>query len=191
MKGQKLLRTCLCALFAALLCVVAPIALPIGPIPISFSFLVIALIARLLGPLCGGASVLLYLSLGAIGLPVFGGGMGGFGALLGPTGGYLWSYLPTCLLMGWLYAWIDRRSISYAKRMLAEMLAGLCGLSVCYLFGTLQYAAIANISFFAALAVCVLPFLAFDIGKLLLLFFLSDRLLKIKRIRLALGLGEK
>ena len=127
------------------------------------------------------ASVLVYLVLGALGLPVFAGGMGGIGVLVGPTGGYIWSYLPIAALCGMLYRkiWIGHRS-GVIWRGIA---IGILGMAVCYLLGTVQYAFVANVSFFAALLVCVLPFLLFDLFKVVAVTLLSRHLLRITSLK--------
>lgn len=95
-------RNVLSALLAAALCVLAPIAVPVGPVPVTLATLGVYLAAGLLGPWRGIAAVGLYLALGAVGLPVFAGFSGGFQQLLGPTGGFLWGYLLCALMVGLL-----------------------------------------------------------------------------------------
>ena len=180
-RNKTLRRSCICALFAALLCVLSPVAIPIGTIPISLSFLVVLFCASMLG--AGGAviSVLIYLVLGALGLPVFAGGMGGVGVLVGPTGGYIWSYLPISAVCGFLYhrVWINHRSGS----VLRGVAVGALGMLICYLFGTVQYAVVANVSIWAAILVCVFPFLLFDLFKIVAVALLSEHLLRIASMR--------
>ena len=184
-KTKALCRISLCALFSAVLCVVSPVAIPIFAIPFSLSILIVLLAAAMLGPIGGAVSILLYLLIGALGLPVFGGGMGGFGVLLGPTGGFLWSYLPMSLLFGWLYRAFQAREEETTRRtrILLGILAGLPSLLICYTLGIIQYMAVARVSFVAAVMVCVLPFLVFDLVKLALVSFLSDRMKRIAVLR--------
>ena len=77
----------LMALFAALTCVLAPLSIPIGPVPISFTNLVIYFSLYVLGWQRATITYLVYLLLGLVGLPVFSGFAGGIGKLAGPTGG--------------------------------------------------------------------------------------------------------
>ena len=77
------------ALMAAVTCILAPLSIPIGPVPISFTNLAIYLSLYLLGWKRGTISYLIYLLIGLIGLPVFSGFTGGVGKLAGPTGGYI------------------------------------------------------------------------------------------------------
>ena len=82
-----------CAIFAALLCIFSPITLPIGPIPVSMGIFAVMLTGIVLGWKKGAVSVLIYLLIGLCGLPLFSGGKSGFAAFMGPTGGYVWSYV--------------------------------------------------------------------------------------------------
>jgi biotin transport system substrate-specific component len=188
---QKMLsRICVVALFSALICILSPLAIPIGPIPISLSLVAVFLSVMLLGVWGSLSAVAVYLMLGAMGLPVFSGGMAGLGVLLGPTGGYIWSYLPICLLCGWLY-----RTLFFSRpnkergffKLFWGIVCGLPGLLLCYLLGTLQYMLVASISFWSALAVCVIPFVGFDLIKLALVAFLGEKMLRIRWIRRMLG----
>jgi biotin transport system substrate-specific component len=93
-QADQLKRTVYAALFAALIAAGAFIAIPIGPVPIVLQNLFVLLAGLTLGPRFGVASVALYLLMGGFGFPVFAGGTGGIGRLFGPTGGYLFGFLP-------------------------------------------------------------------------------------------------
>ena len=77
------------ALMTAVTCILAPMSIPIGPVPISFTNLAIYLSLYLLGWKRGTISYLIYLLIGLVGLPVFSGFTGGPAKLAGPTGGYI------------------------------------------------------------------------------------------------------
>lgn len=147
------------AIMTAVLCVLCPLAVPIGPVPISLGTLAVFLCAYLLGPAKGLVAVLLYLLLGAAGLPVFSGFAGGIGKLLGPTGGYLIGYLPMVLIAGLFIA-------RYYKKIPMQVLGMLLGLAVLYALGTLWLAYQAGMPFGAALSAGVLPFIPVDLAKL-------------------------
>ena len=83
----------------AVTCVLGPLALPIGPVPISLTNLVIYFSLYVLGMKNATISYLVYLLLGLF-LPVFSGGAGGPGKLFGPTGGYLFGFIPMAILGG-------------------------------------------------------------------------------------------
>jgi len=92
------------ALFAALTGAVAwfKIPLPFTPVPITLQTLMVLLSGAMLGAYFGALSMIIYLILGAIGLPVFAGGSSGVGALLGPSGGYLFSYPVAAFAIGFM-----------------------------------------------------------------------------------------
>ena len=166
-------RLTLCAVMAAVMCVIAPVSLPIGPISVTGGTLTIYLTACLLGPWRGLAATAAYLLAGFAGLPVFSNYMGGAGRLLGPTGGYLVGYLPMMLLAG-LAADLAFRHFSGQERkgqvlMLALQFLGMAlATAVLYAFGTAWYCVQAGVGLQAALAACVYPFIPFDLMKMVL-----------------------
>ena len=91
----------LSALFGALLCLCSWISIPAGAVSFTLQTFAVALALLTLGGKWGSCAVLVYLALGAVGLPVFSGFRGGIGTLLGPTGGYLFGFMLTSLLY-WL-----------------------------------------------------------------------------------------
>ena len=161
------------ALLCALLCVLSVITLPIGAVPVTLGMLGVFLCGLLLPPKPACAAVLGYLLLGAVGLPVFSSMQGGIGILAGITGGYLWGYLPTAAVLSALHAALSRRMKN--RRILPAICAAIPALLVCYLCGTVQFLCLTDSTLPAALAVCVLPFLPFDIAKLACAVTLSVR----------------
>lgn len=147
-----------CAVFAAILCLLSPIAIPLGAIPLTLSLFALMLTALLLDWKAAMAAVGAYLLLGCCGLPVFSGGQGGAAVLIGPTGGYLWAYVPMAGLLS---------AFGRGKKLPVSFLAALGALALCYACGTAQYALLSGTGFFPALGVCVLPFLGFDLLKAL------------------------
>ncbi|MBQ9859364.1 MAG: biotin transporter BioY [Clostridia bacterium] len=150
---MNLRRNLLVALMAAVLCVLSPWAIPMGPVPITLATLGVYLAAGTLGPKGGPAAVGLYLALGAVGVPIFAGFSGGAGPLVGLTGGYLWGYLPCALLAGLL---AERRG------RFALPLAFLVGTAAMYTVGTVWYMVQTHGTLGGALFTCVLPFLPAD-----------------------------
>jgi biotin transport system substrate-specific component len=100
MTQSSLFRLVLAALFTALIIVGSYLAIPFIPVPLVLANFFTLLAGLLLGPLYGGAAVLLYLALGALGLPVLAGGSGGFAHFAGPTGGFLVGYLLSAVVAG-------------------------------------------------------------------------------------------
>lgn len=176
MTGGKTMKTknmVLCAVFAAILSVLAVITIPIGPVPITLAFLGVMLTGIVLGPKLGSISVFVYLLLGCIGLPVFSGFKGGFQVLLGPTGGYAWSYIIMAFIIGFM-----TKKLPHKKwlSLLKIFFSCIVGIIVGYAAGTIQFIAITNTGLAASLALCVLPFIPFDIAKAAAAAFLGYKI---------------
>ena len=161
----------LTGVMTAVLCLLGPVAipLPVSPVPISFTNLAIYLAVYILGTKFGTVSCALYLFLGTIGLPVFSGFSGGPAKLAGPTGGYLMGFLFMALIAGFF--------IQTFSGKLIPSIAGMgIGTAVCYLLGTFWLAGQMNLTFTAALAIGVMPYLAGDIVKIIIAALLGPKL---------------
>lgn len=150
----------LCSMFSALICIFAPVAVPVGTVPVTLGVFIVIFASVVLGAKKSLISVGVYLILGAVGLPVFSFGKAGFPALFGITGGYLWSYIPMCVVCGYISSKVSGRFEFFYT--FAGSLSSLC---ICYLCGTIQYACIGSCSFYQAFSVCVMPFVLIDIVK--------------------------
>ncbi len=164
-------RLTLCAVMAAVMCVLAPISVPIGPISITGGTLAIYLAACLLGGRWGAVTTLVYLLLGFVGLPVFSNYMGGAERLLGPTGGYLVGYLPMMLIAGGvveltLARFREKGRAGTAPALFLQFLGMVLATTVLYAFGTAWYCVQAGVGLEKALAACVFPFIPFDLVKM-------------------------
>lgn len=164
-------RLTLCAVMAAVMCVLAPISVPIGPISITGGTLAIYLTACLLGGRWGAVTTLVYLLLGFVGLPVFSNYMGGAERLLGPTGGYLVGYLPMALIAGGvveltLARFREKGRAGAAPALVLQFLGMVLATAVLYAFGTAWYCVQAGVGLEKALAACVFPFIPFDLVKM-------------------------
>ncbi len=153
------------ALFAALMCVSAMISIP-TPVPITLQTLTLYAALYILGGKRASAAVLLYLSIGAVGLPVFSGASGGVGRLFDATGGFLFGML-ACALLWWLL------ELVLPKNKAAHLAATVITLLTLYLSGVLWYALVylggqAPLSdrLLAAFFTCVLPFILPDVIKI-------------------------
>lgn len=158
-----------CGVMTAALCVLAPLAVPIGPVPVTLATLVICLTASLLGWKWGTASVAAYLLIGLAGAPVFSGWQSGAAPLLGPTGGYLAGYLPLVFLSGWAARAVEpleARGGGWTALALALRYAGmLAGTAALYALGTAWYCLQGGVALGPALTACVVPFIPFDLAK--------------------------
>ena len=156
------------ALFAALLCVCAPFSVPVGPIPITLATLAVYLIALLRNPKHTFFAVLLYVAIGAVGVPVFSGFTGGFGRIIGVTGGYIAGY-PLCAVICSLLAHLSQGRMRHLFRILG-MLAGTL---ILYGIGSVWFMLTTGNDILSTLSLCVLPFLPGDAIKMALAFILA------------------
>lgn len=149
------------ALVAAILCILAPVSfyVPFTPIPITMGIFAIAMTGIILGKTKGTICVLIYILLGAVGLPIFSGYIGGIPKIAGPTGGYIWGYL----FLTWITGFFVEKS---AGKWYVCFLGGLLGTIVCYAFGTAWLAAQQKLGLTEALWAAVIPFIPFDLIKI-------------------------
>ena len=160
------------ALMTAVTCVIAPISLiiPVSPVPISLGTLAVFLTAYLLGISRGLVSIILYILLGMIGLPVFSNYGAGLAKVAGPTGGYMLAYLFMIPITGWF--------VKTFRHWLWHLLGMLISLAVCYLFGSAWLAHQAHMSFSAALAAGVIPFIPGDLVKIAIVLLIGPEIRK-------------
>lgn len=147
------------AIVAAVTCVLAPVAVPIGPVPISLATLVLYLSVYLLDWKLASLSCLVYILLGTVGLPVFSGFTGGAAKLLGPTGGYIVGYIPMVIVSGLI---IDR----FPGRRWIHFLGLVLGTALLYAIGTAWFCYEAESALVPALGLCVFPFIPGDLIKI-------------------------
>lgn len=169
------------AVMAALICVAGPFAVPMpGLVPISLATFAVYLAGGILGWKKGTIAVLIYVLLGAVGLPVFSGGAGGFAKLFGVTGGYIFGYIPCALLTGLFVDLFFKSGImkSVAEKkgfgkvlgwigaVWAVPVGMILGTLICYVFGTAWFMIATGTAFEAAMTACVIPFLPGDAIKI-------------------------
>ncbi len=191
MRNTKLTDMILIGLFAALIAVCAQIQIP-AAVPFTLQTFAIFLAVGLLGGKRGTVSVVIYILLGMVGLPVFAGFKGGIAALLGTTGGYIIGFIFSALLM-----WALEKPVSSlfgketgadSKKNIFRKMAGpaismILGLIVCYIFGTAWFVIVYTntkepIGIMTALGWCVFPFIIPDLIKIALALVLTLRLRK-------------
>ena len=161
------------AVCAAVMAVCSWISIP-AAVPFTMQTFGVFLAVGLLGGRNGTLAVVIYLLLGAAGLPVFSGFTGGIGHLFGATGGYIIGFVFSALLM-WLMERLLGRSL---KALVASMIAGLL---VCYAFGTAWFMVVyardsGSIGLITALSWCVFPYIIPDALKILLAAIMTRRL---------------
>lgn len=161
MKKSAVFNLTSCALMAALMCALCPLSVPIGPVPVSMSTLVILLTVYIIGTKRALVSYVVYLLLGAVGMPVFSGFQGGLAKLAGPTGGYLIGFIPMILIAGYF--------IKLSKEDYLVSCAGMVlGIGAAYFFGTVWFVLMMKCELTYALGVCVFPFIPFDAVKVVI-----------------------
>ncbi len=176
--AHRTLTMILIALFAAVTGVLSwiSIPLPFTPIPINLALAGVLLAGNTLGalgkPNAGAASMIVYIMLGAIGVPVFSGGNAGAGVLVGPTGGFIVGYVLTALIAGHMGS---KRQGNIAIGTSLNMIAILA----CYALGLVWFMASTGATLMAGLTACVLPFLLGDLFKSIAVAILSGRLNKV------------
>ncbi len=163
-------------LFAALIAVCSWISIPLT-VPITLQTMGVCIAAGLLGTKRGTFSVLIYILLGLVGVPVFSGFKSGPGVLLGTTGGYIIGFLFTAIIVGVMTKMLGNKLWVYVVSM-------ILGIAVCYVFGTAWFIIIYNhnnadaVSLATVLGWCVTPFIIPDLVKIALASFLCLRLKK-------------
>ena len=153
----------LIALMTAVTCVLGPLSIPLpfSPVPISLTNFAIFLAIFVLGMKSGTISFIIYLLLGAVGVPVFSSFRGGFQVLAGPTGGYLIGFIFLALIMGFALDHFDRK-------LVPTIIGMIIGMAVCYAFGTVWLAKLLSLSFKEGLMMGVIPYLPGDAAKIII-----------------------
>lgn len=149
------------ALLAALLAASAWIAIPTGAVPVTLQVFVVFLCGLLLPTRWAAVPVLVYVLLGAIGIPVFSGGVGGLGVLLGPTGGYVFGFILAAPAIAAVRSVLVDRIPDGA----AEFVAMLVGLVCIYALGWAQLSVVTGMAPVEAFIAGVAPFVAIDALK--------------------------
>lgn len=164
------------ALFTAVTCILAPlsITIPVSPVPVSLTILAIFLSVYALGMKYGTVSLLIYLLIGLVGVPVFSGFKGGPGVLLGPTGGYIIGFVFVAVISG---LFIDRSG----SKIYMHALGMIIGTAICYAFGTSWLAREAGLSFMQALFAGVIPFIPADAVKIVIALLVGPKIRRIIR----------
>lgn len=160
-------------LSAAIIAVCSWISIPLV-VPITLQTMGVCLIAGLFGAKRATFATIIYILLGAIGVPVFSGFKGGIGTLFGSTGGYIIGFIFTALIVGFI-------SDKFKGKLWATIIGMIVGVLVCYVFGTAWFAVVyARTAQAAPLATilgwCVIPFLIPDLVKIIVASILTANL---------------
>ena len=158
----------LAALFAAMMAIFTQLIIPIQPVPITMGTLAVMMAGAVLGSHYGALSMVIYVLLGAAGMPVFSMAQGGVGILIGPGGGFILGYIAMAFVVGLV---TERWGGSY--RVLVPAMAAGC--LVVYACGLAWFMALTGTGLWSAALLCMVPFLPGDAVKILLGSFLVHR----------------
>lgn len=173
--SEKTRSVILCALFVALIAICSWISIP-SAVPFTLQTFAVFLTAGLLGTGQSIITVVCYILIGSIGVPVFANFQGGFGVIAGPLGGYIIGFIFTALITGLV---IDR----FGSKVVPAAVGMVLGLIACYGFGTVWFTYIYTgtltwAGIVSSLSMCVIPFIIPDIIKITLAVLLTQRLKK-------------
>ncbi|OCL24908.1 hypothetical protein A9G07_00345 [Gilliamella sp. wkB72] len=154
----------LCATTGAtlLLGLAANISIPTYPVPFTLQSLAVLLIGAFLGRKLGALTILQYLFLGAMGLPLFANGSGGIMALASPSAGYLYGYIFSAYLAGFA------AEKGYDRHFILGLIAFACAHQLLFVFGVVYLMGYMHISLIEALKVGYLPFVGVDAAKFII-----------------------
>ncbi len=151
-----------CGLFVVLMILGAYVRIPLffTPVPITLQTFFVLLAGAMLGRRWGAASQIIYLLLGATGLPVFQGYGAGIAHILGPTGGYLAGFMCAAYIVGYMLHEKEEKNLS---KIIGSMAVGL---AIIYVLGTAYLKMILGIRYPQALLLGFYPFLPGAVIKL-------------------------
>ena len=165
-------------LFVAIMAICSwiSIPLPFTQVPINLAILGVLLAGGLLGSKYGALSLIIYILIGAVGVPVFASFGAGLGTLAGPTGGYIVGYI-LCSAVAGIGSSVTSKAAKHPTLRLAFFMA--LGVLACYAFGTIWCVILMKTSLWVGLVSCVFPFIPLDAIKIAGALFLVKRLHKL------------
>ncbi|MDO4183546.1 MAG: biotin transporter BioY [Coriobacteriia bacterium] len=192
------------ALSIAIMAVSAWITVSLGPIPFTLQMFAITFAIVVLRPSEAVCAIAGYLVLGAMGVPVFSGMRGGIGVLLGPTGGFLWGYFfGVTAAVALLYVYRKRvgqvaltqkqvaatslakddlttaqKVTTFFKAFGVELAAGILFTAISYVCGWAQYQVVAPATPEQTFLVCIAPFIAVDLCKIVVAVLVANAVKK-------------
>ena len=122
----------------------------------------VALVGYLLGSKASFITITVYILMGAVGVPVFAGFRGGFSVLVGYTGGFIFGFIPLCVLCG-----------LGKNRKIKGLLLGSLGVIICHIFGCVQYMLLSDLDFISSFVISSLPYILKDLILIICAFYLS------------------
>ena len=156
-------------MFACIISLLAQIKIDLPSlVPITLQTLGIYLASCILKPKLAFSASLVYVLLGAIGLPVFSGFNGGLSSLLGPSGGYIFSFPITALVISLI--------VNSRHSTILKIIAMIIGTFICYFIGTVWFMYVTKNTLLSSLMMCVVPFIPGDLIKIAIASILSKKI---------------
>lgn len=173
---SKTLNIVYCGIFATITAILSQITIPMpGGVPFTLQTFAVYLAGIILGSKRGVVSILVYVLIGTIGLPVFSGFSGGIGTIVGATGGFILSFPIMSFIIGLVCKKTDNKILIFLGIMLASIPN--------YLMGMLQFSLVTGSTFYNSFLVSVLPFILVDIIKIVLATIIGSMVMSNKSIR--------
>ena len=170
-------------MFAAVLAVLSQISIPMpSGVPVTLQTFAVALTGFVLGWRLGGMATVIYVLLGAIGVPVFSGFSGGLGVIFGKTGGFIYGFIIMAALCG--------LGAGKKNKLLTAVLS-LAGLFVCHFFGALQFSLLMSMSIRESALLVSVPYLIKDVISVVLAYAVGEVLKRSLRAANVLSYAEK
>lgn len=158
-------------MFTAIIAVMSQLAIPMpSGVPATLQTLAIVITGLILGVKAGTVSVGLYITIGAIGLPVFSAFRSGLGTLFGVTGGFIFGFIPFVIMCALA------RNI---KNRVAAIALCIAGLITCHLAGVIQFMIVSNTAFIPTVAAISLPYMIKDIASCVIAYLVYMQLKKV------------
>lgn len=173
MKLRNMMYASLFAAIVAALGLLPPIVLPFTPVPITAQTLGVMLAGAILGARYGGLSLLIFVLLVAIGAPILAGGRGGFGIVIGPSGGYIMSWPIAAFVIGYIVEKLWHK-MNIAYFLMANIVGGILVVYAC----GITYLSIVTDMTWSAAALSALVYIPGDIIKAIVASFIA---MQIKR----------
>ncbi|GAA0321755.1 biotin transporter BioY [Bacillus carboniphilus] len=157
-RNNKLRMLIYCAMFAAITGILAQVEIPLPLVPISGQTLAVGLTATIIGSRYGAIAMIVYACLGAVGVPVFAEAKAGLHILVGPTGGYIFSFIISAFITGLI---LEKTKFT----ILNAMIANTIGMIITLTLGTIQLKYVADLSWTTAIGAGVTPFIVVGLIK--------------------------
>lgn len=166
---KQVIGLCFAAIFTAFLAVISQVSImtPIG-LPLTFQIFAICLCGYTIQLKWASLSVITYIALGLLGLPIFSGFRGGIGVLFEITGGYIIGFLPLVIIC----------ALPIKEKIIFKIALGVMGVLICHVIGTAYLSVLTQTNFITAFVTSSLPFLLKDVVLCVLAYFLSLKLKK-------------